>query len=463
MIGNSSESTNAISHANKRNRRIALTGTSALLARGVQIGTSLITVPLTLKYLGTERFGLWITISSVLAMAAFADFGIGNGVLNATAQALGRDDKEGIRRAISSGFAILSIIALSLLSLFFAVYPLINWANFFKVVTPQAKTEAGPALVAFAVCFALNIVLDVVQRVQLGIQEGYRYGLWQMAGSIAGLMGVLVGIWMHASLPMLVIAIAGAPVVATFFNTVHFFGFSRRDLRPSSRLISQAMILQIARLGSLFFVLQVVVALAYSADNFIIARALGALTVPEYAIPQRLFSVISMIGAMLLTPLWPAYGEAVSRGDLLWVRRTLRQSLLIVFGGSAIAALVLLLLSRILISWWVGPGIQPPFLLLLGLAVWSIVDCSGHAIAMFLNGASIMKFQIMVASVFGVCCVTAKVVLVKKYGFVAVPWATIVTYGLLSALPCLSFIPRILRNLESRSTAFAPIKPAFWV
>jgi hypothetical protein len=42
----------------ERNRRAALTGGAAMLARVVQIGTSLITVPLTLRYLGNERFGL---------------------------------------------------------------------------------------------------------------------------------------------------------------------------------------------------------------------------------------------------------------------------------------------------------------------------------------------------------------------------------------------------------------------
>src|ERR1700728_1103599 len=91
----------------ERNRRALITGSFATLARIVQVGSSLITVPLTLKYLGNERFGLWMTISSVLAMASFADFGVGNGVLNTVAKAFGKDDMVGIRKAISSGFAIL--------------------------------------------------------------------------------------------------------------------------------------------------------------------------------------------------------------------------------------------------------------------------------------------------------------------------------------------------------------------
>src|SRR6202521_6359178 len=66
----------------RRNRGAAITGGTAVLARAVQVSTSLITIPLTVHYLGNERFGLWMTISSVLSMANFADFGIGNAALN---------------------------------------------------------------------------------------------------------------------------------------------------------------------------------------------------------------------------------------------------------------------------------------------------------------------------------------------------------------------------------------------
>jgi len=66
----------------ERHRRALLTSATGFAARGVSMGASLITIPLTLHYLGNERFGLWMTISSIVAMATFADFGIGNGVVN---------------------------------------------------------------------------------------------------------------------------------------------------------------------------------------------------------------------------------------------------------------------------------------------------------------------------------------------------------------------------------------------
>lgn len=438
----------------ERNRRAALTGGASTLARVVQVGTSLITVPLTLKYLGNERFGLWMTISSVLAMAAFADFGVGNGVLNTVAKAFGKDDMEGVRKAVSSGFAVLNTIAALLLLSFFSIYRFVNWADFFRVISPTARAEAGPALTVFAVCFALNISMDVVQRVQLGLQQGYRYGLWQLCGSAAGFIGVLAGIWLHVSLPVLVIAIAGAPIFATTLNAIHFFGFVRPDLCPTRKLVSRDVISQIARLGGLFFLLQVVAAVAYSADNFIIARTLGAVNVPQYSIPQRMFALITMMSAMLVAPLWPAYGEAISRGDMPWVRRTLGRSLLIVLIAGTIASGTLLLLSHKLIYWWVGPRIHPPFLLLAGLAIWTVISCCGDALAMFMNGAAIIRLQLVVASVFGATCLATKILFIHHYGVSGIPWATIVSYVIMVVLPYSLFVPHTMNKLHP-----APAEP----
>ena len=441
----------------ERNRRAVLTGSASTLARIVQIATSLITVPLTLKYLGNERFGLWMTISSVLAMAAFADFGVGNGVLNTVAKAFGKDDMEGVRKSVSSGFAVLNTIAVLLLLSFFSIYRFVNWANFFRVYSPEARMEAGPALAVFAVCFALNISMDVVQRVQLGLQQGYRYGLWLMCGSVTGFIGVLTGIWFHVSLPVLVIAIAGAPILATALNAIHFFGFVRPDLRPSRELVSRDVISQIAKLGGLFFVLQVVGAVSFSADNFIIARTLGALNVPEYAIPQRMFGIIAMMSSMLVAPLWPAYGEALSRGHMKWVRHTLKTSLLLVLGATSAASFTLLLLSHRLIHWWVGSRIHPPFYLLVGIAVWTVLSCCGDALAMFMNGAAIIRIQLLVATVFGVVCLAAKIISIHLYGISGIPWATLFSYTVTVVLPYSLYVPRVINRLPNAAAEALPI------
>ena len=72
--------------SNARNVRAVITATSSVAAKGLTGVISLLSIPLTLGYLGADRFGLWMTIASLQAIFAFADFGLGNGVLNTVAE-----------------------------------------------------------------------------------------------------------------------------------------------------------------------------------------------------------------------------------------------------------------------------------------------------------------------------------------------------------------------------------------
>ena len=140
--------------AQERHRRVALTAVASALAKILSVGTALISVPLTLHYLGVERFGMWMTISSLIAMLAFADFGIANGVLSAVAEAHGRDDRAALQRIVSSGFFMLTAIAAGLLALFVALYAHVIWHAVFNVQSALPRAEAGPVLALLAACFA---------------------------------------------------------------------------------------------------------------------------------------------------------------------------------------------------------------------------------------------------------------------------------------------------------------------
>ena len=139
-----------------RHRRAVVTGLTSGISRAIRIGVPLITVPLTLHYLGNERFGLWMTISSVLAMAGFADFGVGNGVLNLVSTAFGKDDWNGIRDAISSGFAVLTAIGAALIVLFLAVYRFVDWGNLFRATTANRPGRSRSCHDGFRVLLCLE-------------------------------------------------------------------------------------------------------------------------------------------------------------------------------------------------------------------------------------------------------------------------------------------------------------------
>lgn len=419
----------------ERFRRIGLTTATSIAARGIGFVTSLITVPLTLHYLGTERYGLWATLSSIIALASFADLGLGNGLLNALAGAHGRDDRDTAAREVSTAVILLFTVAATLGVAFLLAYPHIDWARVYNVTSPEAGAEAGPATAAFIGCILANLPLGVVARIRQGYQEGYRTSVFDAAGNILGLLLVLLAIHFRAPLVWLVLAMAGAPVIANLTHTAVLFGHDRPWLRVSPVRFDRRTATRLLHHGGLFFVLQVAATFASAPDNVIIAQTLGPTSVAQYAVVAKLFSVSVLLSDVALAPLWPAYGEAMARGDLPWVRHTLARSVQVAAGASILFALALVVAGNEILARWVGPGFGAPLALRLGFATWVIVATMGMTVAMYLNAANLMRVQAACAMAWVPASVVLKVVLVTHWGLAGVPWAMVVAYLTLAAVP----------------------------
>src|SRR5258708_40332876 len=50
----------------ERYQRAVLTSLTAVVARAINLASLLLTVPLTIRYLGSERYAIWATVSSFL-------------------------------------------------------------------------------------------------------------------------------------------------------------------------------------------------------------------------------------------------------------------------------------------------------------------------------------------------------------------------------------------------------------
>ena len=198
-------------------------GLVGLLSKLFSIAASLITIPLTLQYLGDERFGLWMAISSAIAMLAFADLGVGNGLVNAISNASGRDNHQEIKKYISSATIVLCVVGLTIFLVFYGLYSHIKWAPLFHLTSPEAIDEAGPTALIFVIVFALNLPIGMVQRVQMGLQMGFLSNFWQILSSLFTLGAVLLVVHLKLGLPLLVLAQAGMPVAVGLMNGILFF------------------------------------------------------------------------------------------------------------------------------------------------------------------------------------------------------------------------------------------------
>jgi O-antigen/teichoic acid export membrane protein len=432
----------AAGRSEERLRLIALSALASGSGKIISMVTALISVPLTLHYLGAERYGMWLVVSSFVAILGFADLGVGNGVLTLISQRSGTGDSSGIRGVVSSAFVILTLIAAVLGMLFAATSGLVSWQSLFNVSSPLARAEAAPAVATFVACFLVSIPLGVVQKVQVGLQQGFVSALWQSAGSILGFLAVLIVIHLEGGVSWLIFALIGVPQITVIANNFFFFSFERRDIAPRLDHLDIRIMARLLRTGLLFLVLQLVVATTYNSDSLIITRLLGPTAVAEYAVPQRLFSVISMLLAMLTAPLWPAFGEALGRGDRAWVRRAMKISLSINVGLAALASFGLVLIGPWLIHLWIGQLVGPSLLLLLGFAVWKLCEALGGPLAMLLNGAHVIIPQIICSVLTALLGVWLKIFFIGHIGVAGAIWANVAAYTTLSLAP----LAIIMRN-----------------
>ncbi len=415
----------------ERLRRAALTALAAGLARAVSAATPLVTIKLSLAYLGKERYGLWMAVSSLVGMLGFADLGLGNGLVTFLCRARGRDDLRLARRAVSSTLVILLGVACAMVLCLALLWPFVPWA---RVVNAQTAQSSGDAQAAAAIClltFIMSLPLGVVQRTQAGFQEEYHGQLWQAVASILGMLLIVLLVRSSASFPvfLLVVGLAGPMVMA--LNGLVYFGWQRAELRPGLREWDKETARLMLKQGVWFFVLGVMTLLATQADNLVVAQAQGLASVPSYSIPSRMFGILGSVGMMIYQPMWAANGEAMARGELGWVRRNTWRVSMLGTGLVLVIGIAFILLARPVFRLWLGPGFEPSYALTAGLAGWTALISFVGPYFMVLNGANVVRPQVYALAAFTVVSLALKCLFAKYVGTWTVPWAAVVPYAII--------------------------------
>lgn len=433
----------------ERNRRIAWSIAVSIAARGVSIAVGFITVPLMVAYLGAERYGMWLTLSSIVAILGPLDLGIGNGLRQLVAKANGDEDDALARRGVSTALILLCAVALVMLVVAPILGAVIPWASVYNVSTPLAVAEAGPTTVVLLSLFAIGLPLSVVGVVQAARQSAYLTSVWSIAGGLASIAGLLLVIASQGGLPVLVLAFSGAALLAALLNMGLYFGRQARAIAPRVRDFSSTLTRPLLTTGMVFLVLQVAGLVGYEIDNLVIAQVLGPTYVQQYAIPMKLFMLAPAIVAVGLMPLWPAYREAITRGDASWVHRTLTRSLRVTFGVNVAAAIALVILGPFILNVWVGDAVTTSPALLVCMGMWAVAFSMSAALAMLLNAANAIRVQAALAVMMATGNAILSIVLVGSIGIIGAVIGSLVAQAIFILIPFAWYVPRVLARITA--------------
>jgi O-antigen/teichoic acid export membrane protein len=126
----------------------------------------------------------------------------------------------------------------------------------------------------------------------------------------------------------------------------------------------------------------------------VLSSVFGPAAITPYAITKRMFDAVTMVLSELLSPLWPAYGEAIVRNDHSWIKQTFRKSIVLSMSVFIPIFVVLSFIGQELIFLWSNDeSAVPSFSLLMICNVWTFLLLIVRILSMFLNGVNQFKGQ----------------------------------------------------------------------
>ena len=354
-------------------------------------------VPLTVSYVNKEQYGVWLTISSIVAWFNFFDAGLGNGLRNRLAESMAKDDLENARIYVSTTYFILGAIFLSIIGAFLIINPFLNWAAILNVDSLTRSYLGQVVLITFCF-FSLNLILKLIHTIFLANQQPAYVRIMNLVTNIISLTVVyILTVTTDGSLMNLALTLSLSPFLVLTIGSIFLYSRGFKHIRPSLKYVRREYSKDLLGLGFQFFLVQITALIIFSTDNIIVTQLFGPEKVASYGVAHKYFQIIMSIFTTISGPLWSAYTEAYTKGEKKWILTTNR-TLIRIWAGIVAFSLIMLLFSTQFYAIWV-PTIEVPFSLSVFMWIFMVLLSWGNIFVVFINGVGKVRLQIIVATI----------------------------------------------------------------
>jgi O-antigen/teichoic acid export membrane protein len=388
---------------------------ASFVIKGISIIISLMLVPMTIKLISPANYGIWLTLSSIVAWISFFDIGFGNGLKNKLAESFTRGDYKLAKIYVSTTYAIFSLIIMILILLFIIINPYLNWKAILNSPGSNFNELSTLASITF-IFFCIQFLLQLIMIIITANQQPAKASLVSLFGNILSLLLVwLLGIFHKGSLINLGIVLCLSPVIVLIASNIWYFKFDFRNIMPSISSIKVKYIKDLMNLGLKFFIIQAAALILFQTNNLIITQLLGPVDVTIYNIAFKYFSVITMGIAIIMTPFWPAFTNAYTSDDWDWIKNIISKlnSLWIVL---CIIIFIMIICSNLIYKLWVGNTIVVPLSLSVSIGIYVIINAWNGIYSNFLNGVGKIHLQLYSAVFDSICNIPLAIFLGKSFG-----------------------------------------------
>ncbi len=322
-----------------------------LLGLVVPLAVGFVTIPLVVRALGNERFGILALVWVVFGYFGLFDLGLGRTTTKYVADALGRNEPEKLAGYLWTAVLLQTAIGLLAALLSYAAAPLIvrrmlNIPAGFVGETVLTLRLVGLSLPVMFVSASFRGVLEAAQRFDL-------VNAVKMPANVLFYVLPLVGVALGYELPGIVVLLVASRVAAL----AAWAGLAFRTMPPlrTRPALHARLVRPLFSFSGWIGLSSILFAVTTSIDRLIIGALITVEAVAFYSAPYEAVNRIGVIPGSLSMVLFPAFsyldaGRRSDEAEGLFARST--KFLLLATGP---ILLLLMFFARDFLRLWLGP------------------------------------------------------------------------------------------------------------
>ena len=369
----------------------------SFVAKGLNVLVCFLLVPFTISILNSEKYGIWITVFSIVNWFNIMDIGLGNGFRNKFAEAIAIKNYSKGKEYVQTLYSSTIIISFIFLLLFLCINFYLDWYEILNVKSNINENLNSIVLVVF-VLFCFQLVLKNVSTILLAIQKTTFSNVLVLSGNIISfLVIILINFFFKINLFVVAFVFMLSPIVVYLFATFMVFKNELKAYKPSFEIIpKKSSFKELIGLGLKFFLIQITSIIIFSSSSILITRLYGPSSVTPYNIAFQLFAAAQIVFTIIVTPFWTAFTDANSNEDYTWIKNSIKNLLKLWLLFSA-AVLVLWLISPIVFKIWIGTKVSIPVQLSFQFALYTILITGISIFSAFIAGIGKIQLTLIVS------------------------------------------------------------------
>ncbi|MFT5166729.1 MAG: O-antigen/teichoic acid export membrane protein [Saprospiraceae bacterium] len=387
----------------------------SIIYKGIGILIGFAYFPISLEYLGPAKFGVFLTLTSVIDWFAEFDIGIGNGLRNKMGEAIADGDHKKARAYVSTAYFAVGSIFSGASVVFIGVCFLLPWADLLQADPSWNNEIAIMAMLMFA-AFAIDFVSRLVYQIFYALQRTAAISLFSLISKVSFLLLIIFLLYFTEQSLILF----GAAKTFTFAAVplivgIYYFKNDFKQYRPSFKLAKRSLFKDIFSLGVQFFIIRMAMLVIHQTNNILIARLVSIEEVPAYEASYKYMSIFLTLFVIMTNQLWGASIEAYRKKDMEWMKNTVRTVVKIWF-ATILLSIIMILCSPFVFKIWLQGRIEIPLMLTVAVTISIAFTNWVNMFNLILNGTGKIRIQMYAWILASIINIPLSIFLAKTMG-----------------------------------------------